>query len=611
MPQLNVTELDFDKIKAAMVAYFQAQDKYTDWDFEGSGLSVLMDILAYNTHYNAMLSHLTMNESFLDSAQLRGNVVSRAKELGYIPRSTIAATTVVNIVVTAPSLNPTDYLSLDRGTSFTTVVNSGQFEFVTLDAMQAPLDSIAGTYTFTGVPLKQGKLKRMIYLVDNSIENQTFEIPETNVDTSTLRVRVKSNQDSSDYAIYTRFTSLVGIDASSQIYYVQENAEGRYEIYFGDGTLGKKPISNNIAEVEYVYTDGDEANGATAFTAIDSIGGLTNMTIAATASSFGGAIQESIESVRYNAPLTFLAQNRAVTADDYRAIILKNVGNIETISVWGGEDASTPDYGRVYIAIKPTGALFLTQSEKDNIINNVLKGKNVVSITPLIIDPIYTYISLDVYFKYNPNLTDRTLPDLQAAVRSTISSYNDNNLQRFDGVFRYSQLLRVIDASDPSILNSSARVYMYKDIVPSNNSNNFFNLEYSSPIYSTGDQTSSISSTPFTVGGIVHFLGDAPMDTSDTRSVYMYKIVGGAKIKVIDVGLLYPATGVVVINNFRPDTTDPIRISAVPNSNDLAPKRNQLLDIDMLTVNIVGEIDTIALAGSSGAINYTTPSRTR
>jgi len=506
--------------------------------------------------------------------------------------------------------NPPSFVSLERGATFSTVVNSGQYQFVNLVTKQAPLDSIAGTYSFNDVELKQGSLKRMIYVVDNSIENQTFEIPENNVDISTLRVRVKSNQDSSDYAIYTRFTSLVGIDANSQIFYVQENAAGRYEIYFGDSTLGKKPISNNIAEIEYVYTVGAEANGANDFTALDTISSLSGITITTVSASFGGAAQESVESVRYNAPLTFLTQNRAVTADDYRAIILKNVGNIETISVWGGEDAAVPDYGRVYIAIKPTGAQFLTQSEKDNIIS-VLKGKNVVSITPIIIDPIYTYVALDINFKYNPNLTDRTLTELQAVVRDTIDAYNSNNLQRFDGVFRYSQLLHSIDVADPSILNSSARVYMYKEITPSNTTNNFFNLEYSSPIYSTGDATSAISSTGFSVGGIVHYLGDAPMVGSDNRTVYMYKIVGGEKVRVIDIGTLYPSTGTIVINNFRPDTTDVIRITVVPNSNDLAPKRNQLLDISLLSVNIVGEIDTIALAGSAGAINYTTPSRTR
>lgn len=608
MASFNVTELDFTKIKDSIKAHFRSQSKYNDWDFDGSGLSVLLDVLAYNTHYNAMVAHLSLNETFLDSAQIRGNVVSHAKLLGYVPRSQTSSKATVDLVVT-PGVTPLDFVELVRGTRFSTVVDQTRYYFVALEPQTAALNG--GSYSFSDVNITQGTLKRMIYRVDESIDNQKFEVPDDNVDTATMRIRIKANAESSEYAIYTRFSTLVDINSTSQIYFLQENSQGRYEIYFGDGTLGKKPSSNNIVEIEYVYTDGTIADGATVFSPVDKISGYSSIAVSVTSNSFGGSIRETIESIRYNAPLTFIAQNRAVTADDYRAIILKNVGNIEAISVWGGEDAATPDYGKVYISIKPNGADYLTTAEKQNIITNVLKGKNVVSITPVIVDPQYTFIALDVNFKYNPNLTDRTKTELQALVRDTISTYNDNNLKKFDGVFRYSQMLREIDKSDPSILNSVARVFMYKDVTPSNTLNNYFDLEYSSPIYHTHSNSSVISSTAIIINGIEHYLGDAPVVGSDDRTVFLYKYIGGNVIRVKDVGTIYANVGQVVISGFKPDTTDSIRITLQPNSNDLAPKRNQLLKIDLLETNVIGEVDTIAVAGSAGAINYTTTARHR
>jgi hypothetical protein len=608
MAQFNVTELDFDKIKDSIKDHFRSQSKYNSWDFDGSGLSLLLDILAYNTHYNAMVAHLSLNETFLDSAQIRGNVVSHAKLLGYVPRSFTSSKAVIDFTVTA-GVNPPAYITLARGTRFNTTLDQTSYSFVVLETVQAPL--LNGVYTFTNIEVTQGILKRMLYRVDNSLENQKFTMTDDNIDTNTMRVRLKANEESEEYAIYTKFTSLIGITDTSQIYYLQENSIGTYEIYFGDGILGKKPISNSIVEIEYVYTTGKVANGATSFTAGDTISNYNVTSVTTVTASYGGAVRETIESIRYNAPLTFVAQNRAVTADDYRALILKNTPNIESISVWGGEDQEAPDYGKVYIAIKPIGKNSFDQNEKNNIIGTVLKGKNVVSITPVIIDPQYTYLTLDVYFKYNPNLTDRTKIELQALIRNTISAYNDNNLKKFDGVFRFSQFLRDIDKSDPSILNSTARVFMYKDITPNPAVSNSFILEYSSPIYRTSSLEDVIESTSFLINGVEHYFGDTPITGTNNRTVYIYKLVNGNRVKIKDAGLIEPSLGKVTLSGFRPDNASPIRITVIPNSNDLAPKRNQLLEIDLLNTTVVGEIDTIAVAGSAGAINYTTTSRHR
>ena len=620
MSSFNVSELDFATIKDSIKAHFRSQSKYNDWDFNGSGLSILLDVLAYNTHYNAMVAHLSLNETFLDSAQIRGNVVSHAKLLGYVPRSLASSRAVINVVVT-PGATVANQATILRGTRFSTVVDQVRYYFVALESHVEPINE--GKYTFTNIPVRQGTLKRMIYRVDTSLGNQKFEIPDANIYTSTMRVRLKANTESDSYSIYTQFTSLVNINENSQIYYLQETPQGLYEIYFGDGILGKKPTSDNIVEIEYIYTDGTVADGANLFTSVDpirsSIPGIVynNIAVTVATNSFGGGIRESIESIRYNAPLTFTAQNRAVTADDYRAIILKNVANVEAISVWGGEDDIVPNFGKVYISIKPIGSETLTDAEKTTILSSVLSGKNVVSITPILVDPEYTYLELDVFFKYNANLTDRALVELQTIVRETVTAYNDDDLLKFDGVFRHSKLLRQIDNAEPSILNSAIRVFMYKEAIPSNTNNNYFNLNFSGPIYQSSSDSFVLTTNAFLVGGIEHYFRDFVVEGSFDRKIFMIKIVNGAVEKVKEVGMLYAAAGNITVSGFIVDppagggASPPIRFTVIPNSNDIAPKRNQLLSIDLQKVAVVGENDTIAVAGSSGAVIYTTTSRHR
>ena len=632
MAQFNVTELDFDKIKANIKEHFKLQSKYNDWNFEGSGLSVLLDVLAYNTHYNAMLAHFSMNETFLDTAQIRGNVVSHAKLLGYTPRSTLAATAKVRVVVSPSNLlNAPAELQLNRGTRFTSIIDSTKYNFVNLEPLTTARNS-DNKYVFDEVTLKEGTLKRMLYRVDTSLPSQKFEIPDTNIDTTTLRVRLKANETSNDYTIYTKFSTLLNIGPESLIYFIQENAAGKYEIYFGDDTLGNRPQSNQIVEVEYIYTSGDAANNGSVVNAYDNVGAygtfqgyskeyVATTLLAATPLTYGGAQRESIESIKFNAPITFVSQNRAVTADDYRAIILKEFGGISSISVWGGEDSIIPNYGKVFISVKPNGpdGTVLNEVQRTQIISTILKGKNVVSITPVIVDPEYSYLKLEVFFKYNPNLTDRTKIELQSLVRQTISEYNDDNLNKFDGVFRYSQLSKNIDSADPSILNSLIRVYMYRDFTPVVGKLNSVTLDFSAPIYKSSTSEEVIESTSFLQNGIEYYFSDSPTTNTDPtkrveygdRTVYIYRLVSGNKIRIRDAGRIYLSEGRVIIDNFIPDSATPIRITATPNSNDLAPKRNQLLQVSMAATSVTGEIDTIAVAGTAGAINYTTTSRHR
>ena len=608
---LNVTELDFADIKNNLKNFLKQQSEFSDYDFDGSGLNVLLDVLAYNTHYNAMNAHYSLNESFLDSAQIRGNVVTRAKLLGYTPRSVLSPRATVNIVVNIAGeigTIPTE-LTLNRGTKLNTIVGGEEFEYVVLETQQAIL---SGTlYTFTNVPIAEGNIRELKYRVDNDIENQKFQLSDYNSDTSTLRVRVQSNEESSNFEIYTPFETLRGLDSTSKVYYLQENPNGYYEIYFGDGVTGFKPSNNNIVTIDYVITEGTESNGANSFSMVDNIGGFGSIAVTTVTNAIGGVEAETMESIRFNAPLTFIAQNRAVTSDDYASIIKKEFSNIDSISTWGGEDNDPPDYGKVYIAIKPLLAETLTTAEKTDITGAILKGKNVVSITPEIVDPNFTYLELDVNFKYNPNLTDRSSVELQSVVRDTIKDYNFNNLNKFDGVFRHSQLTRAIDSSDPSILNTMVRPRMFQEITPLNNADNNFSLTFSSPFYQSGISTDFVlTSTAFKINNIDHFFGDEPIVGSTNRKVIVYKVVNDKNVTVInEAGIIDVLKGTIILNSFRPDTTDKIKITVIPNSLDLAPKRDQLLSIDNNSVVIVPEVDTIAVAGSAGSINYTTTSR--
>lgn len=607
---LNVTELDFADIKNNLKNFLKQQTEFNDYDFEGSGLNVLLDVLAYNTHYNALNAHYSLNESFLDSAQIRGNVVTRAKLLGYTPRSVLSPRATVNIVVTKPNSGtiPT-VLELTKGTKLNTVVSGEEFQFVVLNTQQATLSG--STWTFNNVTLVEGTSRELKYRVDNDIENQKFQLSDYDADTSTLRVRVQANEESTAFDVYTKFETLKGVDSTSKVYYLQENPSGYYEVYFGDGVTGFKPTNNNIVTIDYVTTKGIESNGANLFTMVDDIGTFDNIAVSLVAAAAGGAEEETMESIRFNAPLTFISQNRAVTADDYAAIIKKEFSNIDSISTWGGEDNDPPDYGRVYVCIKPLLAETLTTAEKTSITGAILKGKNVVSITPQIVDPNFTYLELDVSFKYNPNLTDRSSVDLQSVVRDTITDYNFNNLNKFDGVFRHSQLTRNIDNSDPAILNTTVRPRMFQNITPVNNALNNFSLSFSSPFFQSGNSTAFlISSSAFKINNVDHFFGDEPITDSTKRNVIVYKVVNDVNTTVIkSAGEIDVDKGKITLNNFTPDAVTPIKITVLPNSLDLGPKRDQLISIDNSFVVITPEIDTIAVAGSAGSIDYTTTSR--
>ena len=612
--RLNVSEMDFANIKQNLITYLSEDDILKDTNFEGSAANTLLDALVYITHFNALNANMALNETYLDTAQLRSSVVSHAKLLGYTPRSAYAPIAYIDILINNPQ-NVTnsdgDFIPMvmNKGTQFSTLISGKTYTFVT-DVTNTITRNSAGQYKFQNIKLIQGKYKTIEYIYDKET-NEKFIIPANNVVTSTLVVNVKQSTTSTDFESYELASDITSIDSESNVYFLQESTDGLYEIYFGDGVLGNTPENGNVITIEYVTTDAAEANGASIFSLADTIQGNSDATVTTISKAAGGSVKEDIDSIKFNAPLGFVSQNRAVTPDDYKAIILNNYPNIDAIAVWGGEDNDPPDYGKVFISIKPRDSEYLSAEDKATIIGQYLKPKNVVSITPEIINPAYTYIYLEVFFKYNPNLTEASADDLGVLVRNSISSYNNNELKRFDGVFRYSNLLAQIDNTDPSIINSTVRVFMKKRFVPTLNTERKYELRFSSRFYTTTSNEKIMSSTEFTYLGRTATLRDRQKD--DGSRVVQIVTGSGANERVLnsEAGTIDEENGIISLNGFNVSAFSGtyIEVTVSPESNDLAPKRNELLNILIDATKISGSVDTMITGGTSAGIDYETTSR--
>ena len=607
--RLTVTDLDFDQIKTNLKTFLQAQPDLADYDFEGSALSTIIDVLAYNTFYNSFNANVNMNEIFLDTAQVRNNVVAHAKSLGYVPRSATSPFASINVTINNPAGSPSS-LSMSRGTTFQTTIDGTNYTFLNLEAQT--IQPVGGVYTFSNLKVNQGTLRTQTFTVDDTSTAQKYAIPDTNVDTATLVVKVKTNSTSSDFDVYTLVTNIVDVKGDTQAYFLQEGLDGQFEIYFGDDVFGKKLDAGNVVEIEYLVTEGVAANNATVFKMTGNVSGNTNASVTLVDKSGGGADREETDSIKFNAPLSFLSQNRVVTADDYKAIVKNNYTNTETISVWGGEEQAVPEYGKVFLSIKPANADTLTATQKQFIKDSILKTKNLVSITPEIVDPDYTFIKLEVFFKYDPNLTSLTAGELKNAVIATITSYNNTNLKKFDGVFRASQVTTQVDATNPAILNTIMRVNVQKRLYPVIGTAQKYELEFSSP-FSTNiaENASVIDSSEFVLNGFNHKMQDIKTDDPNIRQVQFYRITNNQKIITTEnAGTVDIAAGKVTLTNFNPasitDGGSYITVTGTPSSNDLAPKRNQLLQIDLLQTTVTPQIDEIATGAVIAGIGYTT-----
>ena len=600
--KISVTDLEFDSIKSNLKNYLSAQTQFQDYDFEGSGMDVLLDVLAYNTHYMGYYANMIGNEMFMDSASLRESVVSHAKHLNVIPTSVTAPTAYLNMTFT-PTGSPLS-LTIAKNTKFTTSISATSYTFTTTAA--TTITPAAGVYSVTNLAIKEGKILGKSYTVDLANTTQRFIIPNSNVDTSTIAVTVQNSSSDSTVATWADGNSLdvTTITSSQKVYFLQEVEEGKYELIFGDGAVGKQLSDGNIIFIEYLITGGLTSNKASSFTAVGSVAGLSsaNYTLTVASVASGGAAAESINSLKNNAPKLYQAQKRATTKDDYKAILLKERNDINSITVYGGEDASPPVYGKVYIAIKPAGNTSYSNTAKDDIKSAILKKSNVVTVIPEIVDPIFYYLLITTTVNYDPVTLLTSENTLKSAIDTSIRDYFTTDLQKFDQKFRYSVLTKKIDNTDSAIRNSKTSIKYQMWITPVTLATvSSYTMEFNNPV-----TKGSLSSTSFTASdGYTYSLVDdsaglvknarTTSGVVDSPAVYFTLPSGSTTQGTIDY-----TTGKIVLSNYNPyaitDGTTSIRMNVTPSTNnqDITPLREQILTVDStdstaITVNMVAE----------------------
>ena len=613
--RLDIADLDFDDIKGNLKTFMRNQSDFTDYDFEGSGINALLDVLAYNTHYLAMNMNMVANEAFLDTASVRSSIVSHAKTLGYTPNSVRAPIAFVN--VTLNNIGNLTSATIPVGTVFTTVIDDINYQFVTVAEHTSQIEN--GIISFTNLPIYEGTYVTNRYTVDTDNVDQKFYVNDENGDTTTLLVDVFDNSSSTSSTTFTLATDTTQTAADSNVYFLQESIEGKFEIYFGDGIIGKALSDGNIVRMRYVVTNKSKANGASSFSTSATISTITDITTATVSSASGGAEKESIESIKFNAPLDYAAQGRAVTVNDFKAIVPKVYANAKSVQVYGGEDNDVPTYGKVYISIVPTtGAI--TASAKLDIVKNLKNNYTVASVTPEIVDPEYTKIRLNVNFSYNSKNTIKAQETLISNVTKTITDFNTNNLSKFDAAFRYSPFSSLIDNTDPAITSNITTLKLSKDFIPTLNTSTKYTIPFSNALYNPhsghdSDAGGILSSSGFKISGNTNemFLNDDGMG-----NVRMYYIVDGTTNTYQDnnAGTINYKTGEVILTSFNITevsnvdgaASTKIRLIVTPESNDIIGVRNQVLEIDTANLIVNANVDTIATGSASAGVGVTTTS---
>ena len=614
--KLQVSDFDFDDIKANLKSFLQDQSEFQDYDFEGSGFAVLLDLLAYNTHYLGFNANMLANEMYLDSADIRKNIVSLAKMLGYTPTSPKSPTATVDILMNnIPTTVAT--ITMAKGTAFTTSVDGETYQFVT-NAVHT-LTPTNGVYKFSSIPLYEGTLVTFKYTADSTDVDQRFVIPSVSADTSTLKVSVQNSASDTTTSTYTLATGITSINATSKVYFLQEMEDGKFEVYFGDDVLGNKLDDGNIVILEYIVSNKDEANGASSFTLSGSIGGYSDVTLTTVSSAQGGAEAQTKESIRYNAPLQYSAQDRAVTTGDYETIVQSLYPNAQSVSAWGGEDDETPVYGVVKIAIKAASGSTLTNTTKTNLVTQ-LKKYNVASVRPEIVDPETTSILLTTNVKFDQNSANKTADTLKSDILTTLTNYNTNTLTQFDGVFRYSKVTGLIDNTDSSILSNITTLKIRKDFTPTLAVSSKYNVYFRNSLYNphSGHNSAAggiLESSGFKVSGdssTVFYLDD-----DGAGNVRRYSFSGATRVySASNQGTIDYDTGSITINslsvlsveNIRGEASSKIELTVVPSSNDVVPVRDQILEIDTANSSITVTADTFVGGSSDAGVGYTTTS---
>jgi hypothetical protein len=525
--KLTISELDFNDIKSNLKNFLRDQSEFSDFDFEAAGINVLLDILAYNTHYNAFYLNMVANEMFMDTALLRDSVVSHAKTLGYVPTSSTAARATVDLEIYRSAGSAQASLTLPKYTKFQSSVLDGgtSYTFINKDAVVGNYDETCGRFCFHNLYIYQGQPVSYTFTYDaTSNINQTFELPDTGIDTGTLQVIVQESSTSVRIETFTLSTDATTVTSNSAIFYIQESRNGKYSIYFGDDIIGKKLVNGNVVIVSYVKTDGAAANKANSFTLAETVGGFSSSVIYPVAAASGGALPESVERIRFSASKFYTSSGRGVTADDIAALINQKYPYFDSVTVWGGDENDPPVYGKVFVSAKPTGGYEITEVEKSSIIADIIKPICVVTVTPEFVDVDYNYINIYAKVYYDPTKTSLSADAIKNVARNAILTYKAADLDTFNSKYKQSRILRTIDDSNLAINYSDADCTIEKRIVPALSATRNYKLDYGTPL-AREDSKYRISSSPaytqYDEDGVLRncFLEETPGSSSGVESI--------------------------------------------------------------------------------------------
>ena len=590
MPYTQLNNLDFSDIKTALKEYMRAETDFTDYDFEGSVISQLLDVLSYNTYYTAFNANMVVNELFLDSSTLRDNVVSLAKQIGYTPKSTTSSTAVVDLRLEFTGTAPASIV-FKAGSGFITNYDNSLYQFVISEDHRTEV--VNGLAIFDNLSIHEGSYITTRTVVNNSIKNQRYLIANSFVDTNTLKIRVFESGNSSVYKTYEKASNILEVGSEDRVFFISEVEDEKYEIFFGDGVLGKKLSDGQVVEISYVTTNGAATNGAKTFTfngsIVDGNGNAVLVpynvnTLNTISVASGGADIESIDNIKFNAPKFFGSQNRAVTGNDFSAIVRKLYPSISDIIVFGGEDQEPPAYGKVFLSVKPTEAASLSSYTKSELVKE-LKKYTVASVRPEFVDPSILYIELDSNIHFDSTKTKLLSTEIAAKVTSAISEYlKTSQTEKFNGKFRYSKFVGVIDSADYGINSNDTNVTMRKDFIAQINSSSYYEVCYQNPFLKDCDNpvVSSTGMTVFEYPTYTSYLEDR-----DGKLVlYRLDSVTGDKVLLNDsIGTVDYDKGEIQMYDFTilkgSFSDNRIELRVKPANKDIEVKREMYLDVDV------------------------------
>ena len=577
---LRATELNFNTIKRNLITFMKAKPEFADYDFDSSGLNHLVDVLAYNTYYNAVYTNMVTNEMFLDSAQLRNNVVARAKMLGYFPTAAKGAQATIKAVIT-PTSN-VESVTIAANTLFTSSIDGREYKFTT-DRSYSLLRQ--DSYTSNSIVILEGEPVRERITVTGS-DSQRFILGNRNIDVSNLKVDIQTSTSNNSLTVFSRATDLTAVTSTSKVFFVEENEDGKHELIFGDGVLGQALSTGNIVIAKYRVVNGSLTNGANNFSAPSTLGGESNFTTTVVLSARNGANAETIDSIKFNAPKSYQRQGRAVIKNDYSRILLAEAPDLQAISVWGGEDNNPPVYGKVYICVKPTVGNVLSTQRKDEL-KTLLQSRNIVSIEPEFVDATFLYVIPTVTVNYNAGATTLSAGEISNKVKTTINNFETTELSVFDKKFRESTFVRKISEADVSIVGTLSTFKMMKRFTPNAGTATTYNFAFNNGIHHPhAGHKYAISSTSFTFQSQTSYLDD---DGNGNVRIYYLGDNNVRQYLSSVAGTVNYATGLVTLNNVNITSSSDIEVTAQPAINDLTSVRNNIILISGTSISVVND----------------------